>query len=68
MSDDAEPVTTTAPEPDAAMTFSARGNTRWIVLGQGLDRKLGEGLVLVVEHQTGQVVRVVNRGVIAKAP
>ncbi|TDU26633.1 thiol-disulfide isomerase/thioredoxin [Panacagrimonas perspica] len=35
-----------------------RRRDRWIVLGQGLDRKLGEGLILVVEHQTGQVVRV----------
>lgn len=37
-----------------------RRNSRWIVLGQGLDRNLGEGLILVVEHETGQVVRVVN--------
>lgn len=34
-----------------------RRNARWIVLGQGLDRELGEGLILVLEHDTGQVVR-----------
>lgn len=39
-----------------------RRNNRWIVLGQGLDRKLGEGLILVLEHPGGQVVRM------AKAP
>lgn len=34
-----------------------RRNDRWVVLGQGLDRKLGEGLVLVVEASSGQVIR-----------
>ena len=34
-----------------------RRNDRWVVLGQGLDRQLGEGLVLVVEASSGQVVR-----------
>jgi thiol-disulfide isomerase/thioredoxin len=34
-----------------------RRNTRWIVLGQGLERKLGTGMVLVIEHESGQVVR-----------
>jgi thiol-disulfide isomerase/thioredoxin len=34
-----------------------RRNDRWIVLGQGLDRALGQGLVLVVEADDGQVVR-----------
>lgn len=37
-----------------------RRNDRWIVLGQGLDRKLGEGLILVVEASSGQVVRMVR--------
>lgn len=44
-----------------------RRNNRWIVMAQGLDRKLGEGLILVVEHETGQVVRVVN-GAAPKTP
>ena len=35
-----------------------RRNDRWVVLGQGLDRKLGEGLVLVVEASSGQVIRI----------
>lgn len=35
-----------------------RRRDRWIVLGQGLDRKLGEGLILVVEHETGRIVRI----------
>lgn len=34
-----------------------RRNDRWVVLGQGLDRQLGEGLVLVVEASSGQVIR-----------
>lgn len=34
-----------------------RRNDRWIVLGQGLDRQLGEGLILVVDAPSGQVVR-----------
>lgn len=42
-----------------------RRNARWVVLGQGLDGKLGEGLILVVEADSGQVVRLVNA---AKAP
>lgn len=35
-----------------------RRNDRWIVMGQGLSRKLGEGLVLVVRASDGQVLRV----------
>ena len=35
-----------------------RRNDRWIVLGQGLSSKLGEGLVLVVRAEDGQVLRV----------
>jgi len=42
-----------------------RRRDRWIVLGQGLDRKLGEGLILVVEHSTGQVVRVAKGTLVA---
>ena len=34
-----------------------RRNDRWVVLGQGLDNKLGAGLVLVVDAGRGQVVR-----------
>lgn len=37
-----------------------RRNDRWIVLGQGLERKLGEGLILVVDARSGQVVRMVR--------
>jgi thiol-disulfide isomerase/thioredoxin len=45
-------------EVDAQAPYRAfRRNDRWVVLGQGLDRKLGEGLVLVVEASTGQVIR-----------
>jgi thiol-disulfide isomerase/thioredoxin len=36
---------------------SYRRNDRWVVMGGGLDPKLGEGLILVVEASTGQVVR-----------
>lgn len=42
MSDEPVPTSAGAPETDAAMKFSARGNTRWIVLrgerGQQIDR------------------------------
>jgi thiol-disulfide isomerase/thioredoxin len=34
-----------------------RRNDRWVVMGQGLDNKLGEGLILVVDAGSGQVVR-----------
>jgi len=37
-----------------------RRNDRWVVLGRGLDNKLGEGLILVVDAGTGQVVRMVR--------
>ncbi len=37
-----------------------RKDNRWIVLGQGVDGKLGEGLILVVEAGSGQVVRMVK--------
>lgn len=43
---------------DAQAPYRAfRQGSRWIVLGQGLQRKLGEGLILVVEQDSGQVVR-----------
>lgn len=35
-----------------------RKNQHWIVLGQGLERELGTGLILVLEQDTGQVVRI----------
>lgn len=34
-----------------------RKRDRWVVLGQGLDRKLGEGLILVIDADSGRVVR-----------
>lgn len=37
-----------------------RKGGRWVVLGQGVDGKLGEGLILVVEADSGQVVRMVK--------
>lgn len=37
-----------------------RKDRLWIVLGQGLEGTLGESLILVVEADTGQVVRMVN--------
>ena len=43
---------------DAQAPYRAyRRNDRWVVLGQGLDRRLGEGLILVVDAASGQVVR-----------
>lgn len=35
-----------------------RKNQHWIVLGQGLEREIGTGLILVLEQDTGQVVRI----------
>ncbi|MGQ0698325.1 MAG: NTF2 fold immunity protein [Panacagrimonas sp.] len=50
-----------AGEVDAQAPYRAfRKGARWIVLGQGLDKALGEGLILVVEADTGQVVRLVR--------
>ena len=34
-----------------------RRNNYWVVMGQGLDRQLGQGLVLVLEADSGQVIR-----------
>ncbi|MDP1910678.1 MAG: NTF2 fold immunity protein, partial [Hyphomicrobium sp.] len=34
-----------------------RVGQRWIALGQGIDGALGTGLILVVEQDTGQVIR-----------
>jgi thiol-disulfide isomerase/thioredoxin len=42
---------------DQAPYRSYRRNDRWVVMGGGLSPKLGEGLILVVEASTGQVVR-----------
>lgn len=48
-------------EVDAQAPYRAfRRNRHWIVLGQGLDKKLGAGLILVVEADSGQVVRMLN--------
>lgn len=48
---------------DAQAPYRAfRKGSRWIVLGQGVDGKLGQGLILVVEADNGQVIRVANAG------
>lgn len=46
---------------DAQAPYRAfRQGSRWIVLGQGLQQQLGAGLILVVEQDSGQVVRMVG--------
>lgn len=37
-----------------------RRANRWVVLGQGLDRKLGEGLIAVLDVETGKALRVTH--------
>lgn len=38
-----------------------RQNNRWVVLGDGLNPRLGEGYVLVIEADSGTVVRVAEK-------
>ena len=45
---------------DQAPYRAYRRNDRWVVLGQGLDQKLGEGVILVVDAPSGRVVRLVG--------
>lgn len=46
-------------EVEAQAPYRAfRKDRHWIVLGRGLERELGRGLVLVVEQGNGQVVRI----------
>ena len=50
-------------EVDAQAPYRAfRKGMRWVVLGQGVAGKLGGGLILVVDNETGQVVRLVHAG------
>ena len=41
---------------------SYRKGNRWVVLGQGGSGRLGEGYVLVVEHDSGRVIRLRDEG------
>lgn len=46
-------------EVDAQAPYRAfRKHRHWIVLGQGLDAELGQGLIAVLEQDSGQVVRI----------
>lgn len=46
---------------DAAPYNTYRKDTRWVVVGDGLDGELGSGLIAVIDAGTGRVIRIENR-------
>lgn len=47
---------------DAAPYNAYRKDTRWVVVGNGLDGKLGSGLIAVFDAATGRVIRLQQGG------